>query len=147
MKVKIKNENEYGKGHILPVIGIVQISDDGIVDVPDDFAEMLVNSSTDWEKVEEVVEQKKVTKPSKVLVDDKKDSEQLPLDEKEQNKIRVTLLKLTERDLKVIVDEIQTPKTEKNKFVKNKNLMVSYIINNIPTQKLREFIKNGTNHI
>lgn len=55
VKIVTKRPNRIGQKMVLPVVGEVQISDKGLVEVPADIAKTLVHNSIGWEYADSTI--------------------------------------------------------------------------------------------
>jgi len=137
MKIRIKDRNQYGQTHFLQDVGEVKLDEEGIVDVPEETALAIIEGSSDWEAIEEAGEATQKSKSVKVT---SKKVQQKELSKKEKDAVREKLMDFDTDELKDMVKKLNTPSSEQEKFMKNRTLMTSYLINKIDPDDLREII-------
>jgi hypothetical protein len=150
MKIKTSNESLYGSEVKLPIDGKVSVSKEGIVEVSDVCADLLLNSGGgNWSKVAAISESG-TTNAKKVASSKnqpKKEEEEVEVEVSEAEEIEVevsqteeeeevedleTLIKkvksLTAPELVELANQSQYPEEEFSKIKNNKLLMSNYII-------------------
>ena len=111
MKIKSKNEQFWGGLMNVPVDGEITIGKDGLVEVSDEAAELLLTSESDWHDPSVKAEVAKVEKSEEV------------------NELETELAKLDLAGLiKFAKEDLEIPEAEFAKYAKVKKLMISFIV-------------------
>lgn len=114
MKVRIKTENIKSTKLIMPVDGLVEINADGIAEVSEKCAEIMVNKTNSWEKVDDVVET------------EESETEESETETRADFEKKIRLMKFEE--LKKFAIESGCDENEVNS-IKSKKEMVDYLLN------------------
>ena len=121
MKIVALNPSVKSMKLIVPIDGMIDINADGIADVSDKAAELLVNKTNDWAYVNKT----KVTKEEKVEVD-----------EDAQVVSGIKNMKIDE--MIAMAQEAEYPEAEWSKFSQKPKLMAAYLIKKYNEAKLNE---------
>jgi hypothetical protein len=120
MKIKAKNPSVKGMKLIVPIDGTIEIDANGIADVSDKAANLLVNNTNDWQFLNAA----------------KADSN----DEPEDDDARIVqgIKKMSLEDMISMAQEAEYPESEWKKFSKKDKLMAAYLIKKYNEAKLDE---------
>jgi hypothetical protein len=133
MQIKTNKESNFGIKIKLPIDGVVEIDNNGIVEVSEDCGNLMVEQSPEsWE----IVESKSKTTPIKKKVVE--ESEENPADENservegsETSNMDGVIEELKSMKLPELIDLVKKsnhPETEWIKYKSNKLLLTNYII-------------------
>lgn len=123
MKIKAKNPSVKSMKLAVPIDGIIDIDANGVADISDKAAEMLVNGTRDWGYLDPA---------PKNVKDDSKDEKS----EDEQVVAGIKAMKL--EDMISMATEAGYPETEWKRFSKKDKLMAAYLIKKYNEAKLNE---------
>lgn len=115
MKIKAKNSKVFGIKLNVPVDGLIEIDANGVAEVSEKAANMLVNGTNDWEY--------------------SKDSEG---DGNEVDEVIAGLKKMTLPQMIEMAKEAGYPESEYQKFAKKEKLMLAYLTKKYNEAKLIE---------
>lgn len=115
MKIKAKNSKVFGIKLNVPVDGLIEIDANGVAEVSEKAANMLVNGTNDWEY--------------------SKDSEG---DGNEVDEVLAGLKKMTLPQMIEMAKEAGYPESEYQKFAKKEKLMLAYLTKKYNEAKLIE---------
>ena len=115
MKIKAKNSKIFGIKLNVPVDGLIEIDANGVAEVSEKAANMLVNGTNDWEY--------------------SKDSEG---DGNEGDEVLAGLKKMTLPQMIEMAKEAGYPESEYQKFAKKEKLMLAYLTKKYNEAKLIE---------
>ena len=115
MKIKAKNSKVFGINLNVPVDGLIEIDANGVAEVSEKAANMLVNGTNDWEY--------------------SKDSEG---DGNEGDEVLAGLKKMTLPQMIEMAKEAGYPESEYQKFAKKEKLMLAYLTKKYNEAKLIE---------
>lgn len=115
MKIKAKNSKVFGIKLNVPVDGLIEIDANGVAEVSEKAANMLVNGTNDWEY--------------------SKDSED---DGNEGDEVLAGLKKMTLPQMIEMAKEAGYPESEYQKFAKKEKLMLAYLTKKYNEAKLIE---------
>lgn len=115
MKIKAKNSKVFGIKLNVPVDGLIEIDANGVAEVSEKAANMLVNGTNDWEY--------------------SKDSEG---DGNEVDEVLAGLKKMTLPQMIEMAKEAGYPESEYQKFAKKEKLMLAYLTKKYNEEKLIE---------
>lgn len=121
MKIVALNPSVKSMKLIVPIDGMIDINADGVADVSDKAAELLVNKTNDWTYVDKA----KVTKEEKIEAD-----------EDAQVVSGIKNMKIDE--MIAMAQEAEYPEAEWNKFSQKPKLMAAYLIKKYNEAKLNE---------
>lgn len=116
MKIKAKNSKVFGIKLNVPVDGLIEIDANGVAEVSEKAAKMLVNGTNDWEY--------------------SNDSE--GGDGNEVDEVINGLKKMTLSQMIDMANEAGYPESEYQKFAKKEKLMLAYLIKKYNEAKLTE---------
>lgn len=116
MKIKAKNSKVFGIKLNVPVDGLIEIDANGVAEVSEKAAKMLVNGTNDWE----------------YFNDSKGD------DGNEVDEVISGLKKMTLAQMIDMAKEAGYPESEYQKFAKKEKLMLAYLIKKYNEAKLTE---------
>lgn len=123
MKIKAKNPSVKSMALIIPVDGKIEIDANGIVDVSDKAAKMLVNGTKDWDYYD------------KPLINGNDDSN----NEKSEDEVVVSgIKKMKLEEMIAMANEAGYPESEWKRFSKKDKLMAAYLIKKYNEAKLNE---------
>lgn len=159
-KVKSLDTHTHGKQINLPVVGLVDVSKDGTLELPDDLADMMVSGHPNFEYV--VEEEKSNTKKKDIKFEDNKvideiidkESDQQKTEEVEDSKLEINeSSKVTEKEVReglenkslknliAIIDDIEgIPAKKKKEITKNKEVAIDFLIKNVDLSDLNQII-------
>ena len=116
MKIKAKNSKVFGIKLNVPVDGLIEIDANGVAEVSEKAAKMLVNGTNDWE----------------YFNDSEGD------DGNEVDEVISGLKKMTLAQMIDMAKEAGYPESEYQKFAKKEKLMLAYLIKKYNEAKLTE---------
>lgn len=116
MKIKAKNSKVFGIKLNVPVDGLIEIDVNGVAEVSEKAAKMLVNGTNDWE----------------YFNDSEGD------DGNEVDEVISGLKKMTLAQMIDMAKEAGYPESEYQKFAKKEKLMLAYLIKKYNEAKLTE---------
>lgn len=116
MKIKAKNSKVFGIKLNVPVDGLIEIDANGVAEVSEKAAKMLVNGTNDWE----------------YFNDSEGD------DGNEVDEVINGLKKMTLAQMINMAKEAGYPESEYQKFAKKEKLMLAYLIKKYNEAKLTE---------
>ena len=116
MKIKAKNSKVFGIKLNVPVDGLIEIDANGVAEVSEKAAQMLVNGTNDWE----------------YFNDSEGD------DGNEVDEVINGLKKMTLSQMIDMANEAGYPESEYQKFAKKEKLMLAYLIKKYNEAKLTE---------
>ena len=121
MKIKAKKETIASMKLIVPVDGLITIDAEGIADVSEKCADLLVNNTNDWKFLVEDSEGEKTASEGEVVNDEEEDT---PKSDRElfEEKIRTA----NKNELIEMCTEAKFPETEWKKL--SKALLVEYLL-------------------
>lgn len=122
MKIKAKNPNVSSMKLIVPVDGLVTVDGEGVVEVSEKCAEVLVKGTNDWNYLEGAAEVEGKTENDEA--EDEVDDEE---EVSEREKFEAHLDTLTFEQLKDLAKEGQMPEEEYKKL-NSKKLMKAYLL-------------------
>ena len=117
MKIKAKNSSVKSMKLIVPIDGIIDIDANGVTEVTDKAADLLVNKTNDWNYLD--VEDKKLDKE--------------PIDEDAEVVAGIKKMKI--EDMIAMAKEAEYPEAEWNKFSQKPKLMAAYLIKKYNEEK------------
>lgn len=130
MKIKAKNPSVKSMALIIPVDGKIEIDANGIVDVSDKAAKMLVNGTRDWDYYD------------KTLINGNNDSN----NEKSEDEVVVSgIKKMKLEEMITMANEAGYPESEWKRFSKKDKLMAAYLIKKYNEAKLNEEVAETEN--
>ena len=145
MKIRTTEKNSYGRIVNFPEVGEIKVSEEGIIDVKDSVAHMLVKHTTDWgyvnekdgenkEKVKK--EEKQDTTDAEGGQNDKKETkveDSKPIKELLEEKSK-TFLKKTIKD----IEGLSAKRIEK--VTQDKETMIEFLISNFEEDEIKNII-------
>jgi len=148
MKIVTNNQSAFGKRLVLPVVGAVDVSDEGVIDIPevhDNVAEMLIEHSPNYSKLggEEPKTEKSIEAGGKEdagTISGGED-EDIELTEVTEKEVREALKeKLSLKDMKTVAAEAGVTKEDITKFSKNKTLMAKFLMTQLGTDAIKALL-------
>lgn len=121
MKIKAKNPSVKSMKLIVPIDGMIDIDANGVAEVTEKAAELLVNKTNDWSYVDSDV---------------KKQVEKEIVDEDAQVVAGIKKMKIEE--MIAMAKEAEYPEAEWNKFSQKPKLMAAYLIKKYNEAKLND---------
>lgn len=125
MKIKAKNSSVKSMKLIVPIDGIIDIDANGVTEVTDKAADLLVNKTNDWNYLD--AEDKKLDKE--------------PIDEDAEVVAGIKKMKI--EDMIAMAKEAEYPEAEWNKFSQKPKLMAAYLIKKYNEAKLNDDDKDA----
>ena len=116
MKIKAKNSKVFGIKLNVPVDGLIEIDANGVAEVSEKAAQMLVNGTNDWE-----------------YFNDNEGGNDNEVDEVINGLKKMTLAQMID-----MAKEAGYPESEYQKFAKKEKLMLAYLIKKYNEAKLTE---------
>lgn len=126
MKIKAKNPSVKSMKLIVPIDGMIDIDANGVAEVTEKAAELLVNKTNDWSYVDSEV---------------KKQLEKEIVDEDAQVVAGIKKMKIEE--MIAMAKEAEYPESEWNKFSQKPKLMAAYLIKKYNEAKLNDDDKDA----
>lgn len=126
MKIKAKNPSVKSMKLIVPIDGMIDIDANGVAEVTEKAAELLVNKTNDWSYVDSDV---------------KKQVEKEVIDEDAQVVAGIKKMKIEE--MIAMAKEAEYPEAEWNKFSQKPKLMAAYLIKKYNEAKLNDDDKDA----
>lgn len=126
MKIKAKNPSVKSMKLIVPIDGMIDIDANGVAEVTEKAAELLVNKTNDWSYVDSDV---------------KKQVEKEIVDEDAQVVAGIKKMKIEE--MIAMAKEAEYPEAEWNKFSQKPKLMAAYLIKKYNEAKLNDDDKDA----
>lgn len=126
MKIKAKNPSVKSMKLIVPIDGMIDIDANGVAEVTEKAAELLVNKTNDWSYVDSDV---------------KKQIEKEIVDEDAQVVAGIKKMKIEE--MIAMAKEAEYPEAEWNKFSQKPKLMAAYLIKKYNEAKLNDDDKDA----
>lgn len=126
MKIKAKNPAVKSMKLIVPIDGMIDIDANGIAEVTEKAAELLVNKTNDWSYIDSDV---------------KKQAEKEIVDEDAQVVAGIKKMKIEE--MIAMAKEAEYPEAEWNKFSQKPKLMAAYLIKKYNEAKLNDDDKDA----
>lgn len=126
MKIKAKNPSVKSMKLIVPIDGMIDIDANGVAEVTEKAAELLVNKTNDWSYVDSDV---------------KKQVEKEIVDEDAQVVAGIKKMKI--EDMITMAKEAEYPEAEWNKFSQKPKLMAAYLIKKYNEAKLNDDDKDA----
>ncbi len=120
MKIKAKKETIASMKLIVPVDGIIVIDAEGVADVSEKCADLLVNNTNDWDYISEKSEKKETISEENIVKEEKTDID----NEREMLEKTVRSAKISE--LKEMCAEAEFPESEWKNLTKA--LLAAYIL-------------------
>lgn len=120
MKIKAKNSKVFGIKLNIPVDGLIEIDANGVVEVSEKAANMLVNGTNDWEY-----------------------SKDVEGDGNEVDEVLEGLKKMTLPQMIEMAKEAGYPESEYQKFAKKEKLMLAYLTKKYNEAKLIDIEGDG----
>jgi len=142
-KIVTSNKNVHGKTIILPVVGELKVSDEGVVEVSDnEIADNLVNNSANWAffqgEVGSVVKTTEIEPETEGEdVDEDAAAEALKKEVRDKLKDQLSLSEMKEiaaADKNITAGEIK-------KYSNNKTVMANFLMGKLGVEKISEMLK------
>lgn len=121
-KLKTKNEQYYGKKMNLPILGVVQIDEQGCIETDNkQVIEILTEQTTDWE----LLNAKNGKGVAEKIIEDPNKTEEETEEEDSGSSINYDELELDE--LIKVAEDAQIPVEEYEKFKNKRKLMINFL--------------------
>jgi hypothetical protein len=137
VKLRSTNKSHWGKTVILPSLGEVEISEEGVLEVEGTLANMLVEKTSNYEflKNDSESEQEETTEVEETEVEtnemEESVEEENEAEESVEEKDSIDFESLSLAELISVAEDAGLDIESYKKFIKNKKLMISFLKQNI----------------